>query len=113
MSQQELDAWFAAVPVAQQSTLSALRELVKSLQSDVVEEFKWSRPCYSTARGLFCYLQSTRSHATLGFYHGASLVDPEDLLEGTGKEMRHVKVRDAAACASPAIKALLQQAASQ
>ena len=28
----------------------------------------------------------------VGFFRGAELADPEDLLEGTGKFMRHVKL---------------------
>lgn len=43
-------------------------------------------------------------HVNVGFFHGAALPDPAGLLEGTGKRMRHVKVRwgreiDAAALA--------------
>lgn len=113
MSQQELDHWFATAPDAQQATLSALRKRLKSLRPDVVEEFKWSRPCYATGRGLFCYLQSTRNHVTLGFYQGASLDDPEHLLEGTGKDLRHVKIVNGANHDAPAIEALLRQAVSR
>ena len=29
----------------------------------------------------------------MGFYRGAELPDPAGLLEGTGKDMRHVKLR--------------------
>lgn len=113
MSQQELDHWFATAPEAQRATLSALRKRVKSLRPDVVEAFKWSRPCYASGRGLFCYLQSARHHVTLGFYQGASLDDPENLLEGTGKDLRHIKIKDGANPDAPAIEAILRQAASR
>jgi hypothetical protein len=36
---------------------------------------------------------ANKAHVTFGFYKGVELADPEDLLEGTGKGMRHVKVR--------------------
>jgi len=32
-------------------------------------------------------------HVNVGFFRGASLNDPARLLEGTGKRMRHVKIR--------------------
>jgi hypothetical protein len=46
----------------------------------------------------------------LGFYYGAQLLDPEDLLEGTGKKLRHVKVREIAEVDRPALRELLQLA---
>jgi hypothetical protein len=46
----------------------------------------------------------------LGFYHGASLKDPAGLLEGTGKKLRHVKLRGMAEARNPAIESLLIQA---
>jgi hypothetical protein len=43
----------------------------------------------------FCYIGAHRAHVNLGFYYGAELPDPEGLMEGTGKKLRHIKVRDA------------------
>ena len=42
----------------------------------------------------FCYIGAHRDHVNLGFYYGAELPDPEGLMEGTGKKLRHIKVRD-------------------
>src|SRR6185312_15678878 len=39
----------------------------------------------------YAYIAVQSSHINLGFYHGASLADPTGLLEGTGKELRHIK----------------------
>jgi hypothetical protein len=47
-------------------------------------------------KGLLCYIQAARGYAKLGFYEqGIYLSDPDGLLEGTGENMRHVKVRSA------------------
>lgn len=110
MASPEADAWFIAAPASQQATLTALRRLVISLESGIAEEIKWGRPCYSTNRGLFCYMQSTKNHAALGFQQGASLNDPEGILEGTGKDMRHVKFKDGAKFNEAVVAALLEQA---
>jgi len=64
----------------------------------------------SNEDGLFCYLQSTRNHAALGFQKGASLNDPDRLLEGSGKDMRHIKFKNGATVNEPAVTALLKQA---
>lgn len=57
-----------------------------------------------------CYIWPGKSHATLGFFFGTSLNDPERLLEGTGKRMRHVKVRSVDLARSTPVAALLSQA---
>jgi hypothetical protein len=41
----------------------------------------------------FGYVAAYTAHASIGFFHGAMLSDPAGLLEGTGKHMRHVKLR--------------------
>jgi hypothetical protein len=41
----------------------------------------------------FGYVNAFRAHVNVGFFHGAALDDPAGLLEGTGKRMRHVKLR--------------------
>ena len=58
----------------------------------------------------YAYIGVQGSHLNLGFYHGASLADPEGLLEGTGKELRHVKLRDVAVAKSGAVTSLLREA---
>lgn len=58
----------------------------------------------------YAYLGVQQSHVNLGFYHGTSLRDPAALLEGTGKSLRHIKIRSAAELRNPAISRLLRAA---
>lgn len=39
------------------------------------------------------YIALPRGWARLGFYYGGELPDPEHLLEGEGKRLRHIKIR--------------------
>lgn len=55
----------------------------------------------------YAYLMPLREYVNLGFYQGAQLPDPEGLLEGTGKGLRHVKLRTLPDVARPAVRALL------
>jgi hypothetical protein len=41
----------------------------------------------------FAYIAVFRAHVNLGFIYGTSLPDPKKLLEGTGKTLRHVKIK--------------------
>lgn len=56
----------------------------------------------------FCYIGAHSDHVNLGFYYGAQLPDPEGLLEGTGKKLRHIKVREVDEVDRPALRHMVQ-----
>jgi hypothetical protein len=93
-----------------------LRELILEIDPDVVE-VPWPTqqiigygvgPKKMTEH--YCYIAPQQEYANLGFYYGAVLPDPEGLLEGTGKNLRHVKVREAVEVSGPALRQLVQLA---
>ena len=57
-----------------------------------------------------CYIAAQRNYVRLGFYFGANLSDPMELLEGTGKRMRHVKVRTVGEAGTDELRELIRQA---
>jgi hypothetical protein len=94
----------------------SLRHVIASLHKDFVEVV-WPRqkiasfgvgPKKMTEH--YAYIMVLHSHVNLGFYHAGSLADPLGLLEGTGKNLRHVKLRDVSSAKRPAITALLRDA---
>jgi hypothetical protein len=44
-------------------------------------------------KDMFCYIATNAGHVNLGFPRGTSLPDPNRVLEGEGKTMRHIKFR--------------------
>jgi hypothetical protein len=58
----------------------------------------------------YAYIMPMRGYVNLGFYQGALLADPERLLEGTGKALRHVKVRSLADANRASVRALVAAA---
>jgi hypothetical protein len=60
----------------------------------------------------FAYVNVFTAHVDVGFFQGASLPDPARLLQGTGKFMRHVKLRPGAAANSAALRRLIDSAYS-
>jgi hypothetical protein len=58
----------------------------------------------------YAYIMPMRGYVNLGFYQGALLSDPKGLLEGTGKGLRHVKIRSLAEADRPPIRALVAAA---
>jgi hypothetical protein len=55
----------------------------------------------------FAYVNVFKAHVNVGFFHGASLPDPSGLLEGTGRRMRHVKLRPGVPVDAEALQALI------
>ena len=60
----------------------------------------------------FGYVNAFTAHVNLGFFHGADLPDPARLLNGTGKRMRHVKLRPDEASNAAALHRLIDHAYS-
>lgn len=58
----------------------------------------------------FGYVNVWCSHVNVGFFHGSALPDPARLLQGTGKFMRHVKLKPGTATNAPALSRLIDAA---
>ena len=50
-------------------------------------------PTACVGRVAFGYVNAFSSHVNVGFFQSTELADPDALLEGNGKFMRHVKLR--------------------
>ncbi len=60
----------------------------------------------------FGYVNVFTSHVNVGFFQGASLSDPAALLQGSGKYMRHVKLKPGTAVNDRALSSLIDAAYS-
>lgn len=86
-----IDEWFSDLTHEQREIAFQLRELVLTNGENLREELKWNQPCFYGS-SMICYIQKAKRHVSLGFGKGAELADPKGLLEGSGGQMRHVKV---------------------
>jgi len=94
-----------------QGVLKGLRALVKKTVAGREEYVNpWKIPSFDS-NGTVCGFMTGKEHVTFIFLRGAALADPEGLLEGTGKSVRHVKVRTVADVKRPALKKLIAEAA--
>jgi hypothetical protein len=58
----------------------------------------------------FGYVNAFTAHVNVGFFHGAALPDPARLLQGSGRFMRHVKLRPETATDAGALIRLIEAA---
>jgi hypothetical protein len=78
--------------------------------ADVRELLHDGCPVVCVEEAPFGYVNAFRAHVNVGFFHGAALPDPAGLLQGTGKYMRHVKVKPGSALDSSSLEALIAAA---
>jgi ketosteroid isomerase-like protein len=74
---------------------------------DVRELMHDGCPTACVGDAAFGYVGVFKEHASVGFFHGAELEDPAAMLEGTGKRMRHVKVKPGVVLDSAGLAALI------
>jgi hypothetical protein len=65
---------------------------MRACGEDVLELMHDGYPVVCVEDAPFAYVSVFKSHTNVGFFYGAHLDDPAGLLEGTGKNMRHVKL---------------------
>jgi hypothetical protein len=114
MEGKEGRAWideYVAKAGKQKDVVKGLRALVKKAIAGCEEYVNpWKIPSFDSD-GTVCGFMTGKEHVTFIFLRGAALPDPEGLLEGTGKSVRHVKVRTVADVKRPALKKLIVEAA--
>lgn len=100
----------------------ALRALVRDVAPDAVEQldlpdrllaFGFGPPGGVRLSGFAVALIPHAAHVNVQLADGALLPDPQAIVEGTGKRIRHVKCRSLDDVARPALRALLEDEASR
>ena len=88
-----VDAWLTGPPVELRSIAQHWFARMRRCGDDVRELMHDGYATACIADAPFAYVGVFKDHVNVGFFNGATLDDPAGLLEGTGKRMRHVKVR--------------------
>ena len=87
-------------------------EFIRNCGDDVLEIMHDGAPTACIGDAAFAYVDAFTAHINVGFFRGAELSDPNGLLEGTGKFMRHVKLRPGREVDHSALVALITAAYS-
>lgn len=88
-----IDRWLADQHPALQPLVSTWFAAMRRCGKDVREVMHDGCPTACVGEAAFGYVGAFKNHVNVGFFSGAFLKDPARLLEGTGKRMRHVKLR--------------------
>ena len=109
MEANPVEAYIRKQPEDKQVILNSLRKLMQESAPELTESLKWGYPSYGDKTNI-CYLASQKNHVNLGFYNGSQLPDPDKLLEGTGAQMRHIKIKKVADIKPELLQKLIKEA---
>ena len=85
-------------------------EVMRACGDDVRELLHDGHPTACVGDAAFCYVNAFTAHVNVGFFLGAVIADPQGLLEGAGKFMRHVKLGPGREVDAAALQALIRTA---
>jgi hypothetical protein len=109
----------ANVPAETRAIMEFFRGLIAELHEAAIEVARPGERSVGYGIGpkkmseTYAYIMPQGEYVNLGFYQGASLPDPNALLEGTGKALRHVKVRSLLEAKNLALRALILESIAE
>ena len=103
----EVERWFLTQPPGLGDRAERWFNRLRACGEDVRELLHdgWPTACVEDAA--FAYTSVRATHVNVGFYRGAELPDPAGLLHGSGKRMRHVKLKAGEETDEVALEALI------
>ena len=105
-----IDAWMRGHSGELGSIVHQWFEVMRGCGDEVRELLHDGCPVACLGDAPFGYVNVFKAHVNVGFFQGAALKDPASLLEGSGKRMRHVKLKPGVAVNSAALRKLINDA---
>jgi hypothetical protein len=105
-----IDAWIKNHPGELGAIAHRWFEAMRKCGDEVRELLHDGCPVACLGDAPFAYVNVFTSHVNVGFFQGATLPDPARLLQGTGKFMRHVKLRPGTPTPAGSLSTLIEAA---
>jgi hypothetical protein len=105
-----ITAWMNEQPEELGAIARRWFDAIRHCGDDVRELIHDDAPTACVGDAAFAYVDAFTAHVNVGFFNGVALEDPAGLLEGTGKFMRHVKLKPGRDIDSQALASLIESA---
>ena len=106
----DIDIWMHEHPGELGAIAQRWFAVIRNCGDDVRELLHDGHPTACVGDAAFAYVNAFKAHVNVGFFRGAEIADPAHMLEGTGRFMRHVKLRPESSVDATALKELIQTA---
>ena len=105
-----VEAWLQDDSVELRAAARPWFVAMRECGDDVRELIHDGCPVACVGDAAFGYVNTFTRHVNVGFFFGAALHDPAGLLEGSGKRMRHVKLKPDTPVDTDALRDLIEAA---
>jgi hypothetical protein len=106
----DVDAWLSGRPAELRSIAQTWFGVMRERGPDVRVLIHDGCPVACVGDAPFGYVNTFKTHVNVGFFRGATLPDPAGLLQGSGKRMRHVKLKPGSQYDAGALRSLIDNA---
>jgi hypothetical protein len=110
---EQMDDYINSYTPELQAIIRTLREVARKSMPEAHEMIYHAAIGYSLTQSPFdriCYIAPQKNYVNLGFFFGSHLPDPQHVLVGEGKRMRHIKIRSVADASNPALEQVMKEA---
>lgn len=104
----QVTEYISKAPSGHKEILEEVRAMVHAQIKDVKEFYKWRRVVFSSNDKELLYLRDASKYVAVGFFDSTNLKDPKNLLEGSGEEMCHMKIKQLTDLDRPQLKEWLE-----
>lgn len=107
-----IEKFLLDLPEAKRLPAMEIREIFLSVDKNITEAIKWNNLTFSVGKNniAFIYTYKHLDYINLGFMQAVKLSDPKKLFEGTGQNMRHIKIKTAEDIPAAQIKKWVKEA---
>ena len=105
-----IEEWFKRRPGPLGAIARHWFQVMRDCSDEVRELIHDGCPVACLGDAPFAYVNVFTAHVNVGFFHGAFLRDPERLLQGSGKRMRHIILKPDPPADAAAITSLIEAA---
>jgi len=102
-------AWKKDQSPKNQRLINEVSKVIKGVAPELEKIVKWGQGCWTEDKKHKVFIHCEPGHIQLGFYTGSQLKDPKNLLQGSGKFVKHVKIFSRKDIDETAFKNLIQQ----
>lgn len=92
-----------------QKLISKVSAVIGDIAPKLDTTVKWGQGCWTENKNHKFFIHCKQDHIQFGFYIGSTLRDPKNLLQGTGKFVKHIKLFSSKDIDEIALKNLIKQ----
>ena len=93
MSEKTVDRYIEGLEKSKGEIVTKVRQIILDASPNIKESIKWAQPVYES-NGPFAYIKALKNDVNFGFWRGIDIVDPKEILQGSGEKMRHIKLKN-------------------